>query len=277
MTPTPPRTLPPGLAMLLSLLVPGAAHLRLGHPLRGIIAMVTTLGLFWLGYAIVGQRLWQMVLFQPFELLELPFRVIPINLLPDSLNLGSAIVASMMRGAADPDWQRLIRAPVELEHLGLFLTGASGILSACWAAEAHALARGLRPPGLQPGTAAIASWLLPGSAHWLLGQRDKGLLVGGATLLVSCAGVLLSLGHAIDRPLSPAYWIADSLSAPGCLLSAFVTGPWRYTDPLPPLLDIGTMLCAVAGFMNLLVLLDAYSIAEARGEAAPAPAEAVIA
>jgi hypothetical protein len=266
-----PRKLTPGAAMLASLLVPGLAHFRLGRPVRAAVAFASAVGLFWLGYAIVGQRLWQMVLFQPFDFLAIPFRLLPIHLLPDSLNLGSVIVASLLRPASDPDWQRLIRAPVENEHLGLFLTGASGILSACWAAEAHALARGLRAPGLQPGSAAILSWLLPGAAQWQLGQRDKGLLVGAATLLVLVAGLVMSGGHAIDRPLSPAYWIADSLSGAGSLVSAVWTGPLRY-ESFPPQLDIGTTLCAVAGFMNLLVVIDAYTIAEGRGAALPVTA-----
>ncbi|MHC4919029.1 MAG: DUF6677 family protein, partial [Planctomycetota bacterium] len=51
-------TLSPFQAVLLSLFVPGSVHMLMGRTLRGVVALVSCLGLFFLGYSILGDRLW---------------------------------------------------------------------------------------------------------------------------------------------------------------------------------------------------------------------------
>jgi hypothetical protein len=261
-------TLSPGAAALWSLILPGLAHFRMGHASRAVLAFATTVGLFWAGYAIVGVRLWRFTLFEPFAVLEVLFRYLPLQLLPESPNLGCCFVAAMLRGTADHDFQRLIRMPVEGEHLGLFLTGASGIVACLWAADAHWLARGRAGGRASPGVAALASWFLPGAGHALAGQRGKGLLFAGAVVAVFAMGLLFSHGHAIDRAQNPASFIGDVLFGSGALLASLVTAPWEYAG-IPDGFDLGIALCTVAGFMNLIVIVDAYTVAEAAAEAAP--------
>ena len=53
-------------AILLTLLVPGAAHFLLGKAVRGVVALVVTAGMFFAGYALLQDRLFHAVLFQPF-------------------------------------------------------------------------------------------------------------------------------------------------------------------------------------------------------------------
>ena len=62
----------PTSAILLSLAVPGAAHVALGNMVRGVIAFVVTVGMFFAGYAILQDRLFQVQLFQPFDVVITP-------------------------------------------------------------------------------------------------------------------------------------------------------------------------------------------------------------
>ena len=264
-------TLTPHQAMGLSFLVPGAAHFALGHALRGIVAFVSAVGLFCAGYALVGERLWAMKLFEPFALLAPLFDLLPISLLPEVLNTGPAIAVSLLRPELDAATERLIRLPREWEHLGLALTGSSGILAALWAADAFFLARRWTGGRVGPGLATVASWLLPGSGHVLLGQKDKGLLLGAAVLAMWLLALWFSAGHACDRSHASAWWIGQSPFGGGVLLAAVTTGPWHLTQ-VGRFHDLGVVLGTVAGLMNVVVLVDAYTLAEQQARPAGAGA-----
>lgn len=250
------------------MLVPGAAHFRLGFPVRGVLALLSCAGLFFLGYAIIGVHVWHMALFQPMELLAPVLRYLPVQVLPESLNLGPLAVAALLRPPESPDAARLLQLPPDsalLNHLGLFLTGAAGMLSAFWAADAHWLAHGKKTIGPAPALCAFLSWLVPGSGQWLLGQKDKGLLLGGCVTVVFAMGLFFAKGHAVDRELHSAWWIGDVMFGGGTLFATLVTAPLRYSESgIPPAYDIGLALCCVSGFMNLVVMIDAYTIAEER-------------
>ncbi len=264
-------TLSPFQATLLSLLVPGSAHFLMGRAARGIMALASCVGLFVAGYAILGDRLWRFTWFPPFDFLAVIFRVFPLNMWPEWPNLGCMMVVSWLREtSADevigPNLQRAMYLPVPLEHIAFFCTASSGVLSAIWSTEAYLLARHSDAPvrfrRLHPTTAAMVTWFLPGSGHYLCGQKDKGLLVGGAVLLVFVAALLFSGGHAIDREDSPAYFIGTVLFGLGALFASLVTAPLVLTEPLPFFYECGFTLALVAGLMNLVVMLDAYTIAE---------------
>jgi hypothetical protein len=115
----------------------------------------------------------------------------------------------------------------------------------------------------KPGTAALLSWFVPGSGHWLVGQKDKGILMGGAVVVVWVAGLAFSLGHAVDRPLQSAWWIGQSFFGGGIVVAAATTAPLRMGS-IPPFLDLGVCLCTVAGLLNVVVMVDAYTRAETK-------------
>lgn len=255
--------------MGLSFLVPGLPQLLLGRTVRGIAAFVSTVGLFVVGYAIVGERLWAFELFKPFTILKPVLGFLPLNLLPDVGNAGCSIVAAMLRPPETDEMERLMRLPRAFEHLGLTLTGISGMLGFLWASDAFACAKPKLARPTLAGTAAIASWILPGSGHFLVGQKDKGLLMGGAVLAMWALGLAFGLGHSVDRPLLSAWWIGQAGFGGGVLAASFTTAP-LVMDTLPSHYDLGFHLCTIAGLMNLVVIVDAYT----RGEAAQAaPAE----
>jgi hypothetical protein len=250
----------------------------MGYTARAVLALGTSVGLFWLGAAMVGDRIWYFQLFEPFSWLAPLLNRVPLQLLPESPNLGCTIALALLRDSpaseqATYDWLRLIRVPVPQEHLGLLLTGATGVIASLWAADAHWLAQG--KPGrarVSPTLAAAMSWLLPGSGHAAVGQRQKGMLVGAAVLVMFLAGLLLSQGNGVDRPLRAAWWIPQILFGSGTAAASLITAPLAEGSP-GQWLDHGVAMCSVAGLMNLVVMIDAYTAAEV-AEAAPAPAAA---
>ena len=147
----PAMTLTPGAAVMWTFLVPGLAHFRLGRAARGLAALVTTSALFWLGHSMLGWgeghsvRLWFFALFEPFSILRPVLSLVPVQLLPESANLGNTIVAALLRpdaveGLSAGSIQRMMRAPSEWQHIGSFLTAGSGMVAIFWAVDAHWLA-----------------------------------------------------------------------------------------------------------------------------------------
>ena len=243
-------TLSPFQAVLLSLFVPGSAHMVLGRTTRGVVALISCVGLFVVGYSILGDRLWRFTWFPPFDILGVFFTVFPLNMWPEWPNLGCTMVASfLMESSPDPvigpNLERARYLPLPNQHIAFFCTSASGVLSAIWATEACLLARQGQQPvrfrRVHPTMAAMASWFLPGSGHWLCGQKDKGMLVGGAVMLMFVAAMVFSQGHAVDRVDSPAYFIGTSLFGGGSLFSSLFTAPLELSDP--PCMENRSLQC----------------------------------
>jgi hypothetical protein len=236
--------------------------------------------LFVAGWLIVRDRLFFYALVAPEQGGRWAWlaRLLPVMNLPEVLNLPFTAAATIFGYEPGFAGERLWRLPREHESIGSWLTAASGMLAAFWSADAHwrlrrlQLAEELRalPARVNPAVAAGLSWLVPGLGHVRAGQKDKGLLLGAAVLLVFVAGVAAAAGHAVDRGISPVWWIGQDLFGGGTLLCALL-----FNRPMTgeiPGLDLGVILCTVAGFMNLVVMVDAYTVAERSGEAAAAPA-----
>lgn len=275
--------MPPLAATILSLLLPGSAHLALGRPVRGLVAMGSVLGLFWIGALGLGDRLFHFVLVD----MDLG-RVIPINLLPDWFNFLSTEAMRLSVDTSSDLAQRAMREPREGEHLFGLLTGLAGWMSVLWSADAWWIARQkasldsssgasledvLQPaPGsrVTPGTALLATWFCPGLGQWLAGHRSKGIAVGAAVWLLFLGGLVFAEGHAVDRPLQPAWWIAQSLHGGGVTLAALITGPMRM-ESVPEFHLLGIVLCASAGLVNVSGMLDAWRIAGGRWGEGAAP------
>jgi len=256
--------------------VPGLLQLRLGQRVRAAVALISCTLLFFVGWAIVRDRLFFFTLVSaeaprsPGWMGSLSPTLAQFGLLtlPEVLNLPANVVGALLGYEPGNEAERLWRLPRPMENLGAFLTAASGMLAAFWAADAQFSLRRRRDgkgnepePKRNPALMAGLSWLLPGLGHALVGQRGKGILVGAAVLIVFAFGLLVSHGHAVDRAIAPVWWIGQSLCGCGAMFAALVTAPVEMT-PFPEQLDLGTVLCTVAGLMNLVVMIDAFTIAE---------------
>ena len=252
--------------------VPGLLQYQLGQRQRALVAFVSCTVLFFVGWVVVGERLFYWALMTPDQTGPGGLRTaaqcgLPL-VLPEVLNLPANALGALLAWDGSPSGERLWRLTRPLEHIAGFLTGASGMLAAFWSAAGHWDLRvrrdggdGTTAPVANPALCAALSWLVPGLGHARAGQKDKGVLVGAAVLLVFALGLLFSQGHAVDRAEYSVWWIGQNLCGGGSLFAALVTGPLR-REGAPLDLDLGIVLCTVAGLMNLVVMVDAYTVAE---------------
>lgn len=261
-----------GWGTFLSGFVPGLLQFQLGQKSKAGLAFVSCFVLFFAGWVIVGERLFYWALFAPDDTGGVANGMVRFGLLtlPEVLNLPADVIGSVLAFDGTPTGLRNQRNPRDLEHIAGWLTGASGMLAAFWAAGAHwdlrvrrdqkHVADGAKPVA-NPALCAGLSWILPGLGHAKAGQKDKGVLMGIAVAAVFAMGLFFSGGHAVDRAQYAVWWIGQNLFGGGSLFAALVTGPMRSVET-PIDLDLGIVLCTVAGLMNLVVMCDAYTVAE---------------
>ncbi len=260
-------------AALAAWILPGAGHFYAGFPVRGVVVFVVVMGLFALGYRLVDVRLFGFT--APMEFLSI-LSWAPYYLLPEFGNFAGSVGAQLLMGDRTNDLMRLTKVPRELEHVGLTLTASSGVLNLLFASEAHWLAKRGSEPGpssLNPGRAALLSWLVPGAGHWMLGQKHKGILLLGSIVFLFVLGLVFSGFTGTDRAQLYWWWAGQIFFGGGTVPATMILGPLPVTET-GAFVDLGVTLLTVAGLMNLIVIVDAYSVAEARAcahSAAPAP------
>ncbi len=155
-----------------------------------------------------------------------------------------------------------------------------------------------RGMGLPPFVVAIAGWVLPGLGYWLIGERARGTIAGVTILLLFVAGIFIGGIRVIDVPgyrdsrdyrvayekvvMPDGRWVLWSRPMPTLLdkpwyLGQILAGPvtlaasWASIEAasreIPKATahvgEFGTLYCAVAGMLNLLIIMD--STARAAG------------
>lgn len=118
---------------------------------------------------------------------------------------------------------------------------------------------------LTPG-AAVLAWLWPGAGHISLGQRRRGLLLMAGVLFLFLSGMLIGGVDVVDRREDRLWFIAQFFCGPIALGADYLNQnvvkslPQEqrlHTTSLGRVNEIGTLYCALAGLMNLVVILDA--------------------
>jgi hypothetical protein len=146
-----------------------------------------------------------------------------------------------------------------------------------------------------PPVVAALGWLLPGGGYWMIGQRRRALLAGLSIVFLFIFGLLVSGVRCIDVPgygpngsllyvksatgsgplisqapfkavLDKPWYIPQILAGPLTIASSFwsvgvasVTdagGGQAYPKATARMYDIGTLYTAIAGMLNLLVMVD---------------------
>ncbi|MHC5114337.1 MAG: DUF6677 family protein, partial [Planctomycetota bacterium] len=135
---------------------------------------------------------------------------------------------------------------------------------------------------------AVLAWLWPGLGQIARGERKRGVLVMAGVLFLFFSGLLVGGVDSVDRRNDGLWFLAQSLCGPiafgaDMVNQRFVQRPgddWRsdrelqqrYLDGDEELLDqlrrvglghvneMGTLFIALAGAMNLVVILDALYV-----------------
>jgi hypothetical protein len=110
---------------------------------------------------------------------------------------------------------------------------------------------------------AIAAWLVPGLGHWLLGRTAKALYLGGLILGAFAVGLVLGHGHSVASAKFPYYWIGQMGAAGPALLANLLLGSAPQGRTIDRL-ELGLVFTTVAGIMNVVAVVDAYTVARLR-------------
>ena len=135
--------------------------------------------------------------------------------------------------------------------------------------------------------AAILAWVWPGLGHISLGERRRGFLVMFGVLFLFLGGVLIGGIDTVDRKDDRLWFLAQALVGPIALVVDFAnqsllknepknwveryeTGDpqveaWLRRKGLGHVNEMGTLYSALAGLMNLVVILDALQLPSRRG------------
>jgi hypothetical protein len=241
-------------ALLLGWLVPGAGHLYLGKVATAIVALVLVGGMYLVGLNLTEGR-------TP-ELLDPEMRgPVALALSPEAGNLGGLLFQLQRHGDG--------RGPVRPQplpehiHLGSLLTALSGLLNLFLLVHVHTTARlGSRRGVAPPGLLVLAGWLLPGLGHWLQGRRARAAVVFALLVGLLLAGTWLAEASNLSRDRHFYYWVAQLLAGLPAILLEQLSGRPAVTGPLP-LADVGLLYAAMAGLLNLVLLIDVYAWQEA--------------
>ena len=112
-----------------------------------------------------------------------------------------------------------------------------------------------------PVAALVLGWLLPGAGHAYAGRRGKAVLFAVLIIGLLVAGFAMGRGTNI---LPNEWWVAPQLGAGGPTAALMPLAQYlAIREPIDwasPVREIGTLFTAVAGLLNLLVMMDAYVI-----------------
>lgn len=118
------------------------------------------------------------------------------------------------------------------------------------------------PTAKDPGRALLLSWLLPGAGHWYTARRGRAVLYGWAVIGTYAVG--LALGGLATVSVAGHKWafllqIFDGPLTLAAAIASHVLG----SQPIPSqLADLGLTMTLVSAAFNVLVMADAYYLAD---------------
>jgi len=121
--------------------------------------------------------------------------------------------------------------------------------------------------------AGLASWLVPGSGHLLIGERKRGVIFLVVITLTFWTGVAIGGVKNTVSPADRTLWFAGQICAGG---HALATLAWASALPSPSEAgqyaknvigygrteEVSVVYTAIAGMLNILIILDVLVRAE---------------
>ncbi len=114
--------------------------------------------------------------------------------------------------------------------------------------------------------AALLAWLLPGLGHWMLGQRVRAIRIMAGMWLLILGGLLIGGLDVVDRKQDNLWFLVQMGCGPVTvvvdvanqqLLKSRPEADQLTTRGLGHINSVGTLYVALAGLMNIVVVLDA--------------------
>ena len=109
--------------------------------------------------------------------------------------------------------------------------------------------------------AALLGWLIPGAGHFALGMRSKGLFFFVIVLGTFLGGLVLADFHAVRLERHPIYFAAYVFMGLPTFATMLLTESLMVTKFIR-FESLGTLYCATAALLNLLVVIDVFGAAE---------------
>ncbi len=102
-----------------------------------------------------------------------------------------------------------------------------------------------------------AAWVFPGLGHFLLGERLRGIIVACTLIPLFLAGVYIGGVDVVDREKDRLWFAGQVLIGPTALVVDYVRSSNKPPNhSIGRVNELGTLYSALAGVMNLLVILD---------------------
>jgi hypothetical protein len=136
----------------------------------------------------------------------------------------------------------------------------------------------VRPSPLRVPIAGILAWVMPGAGHFFIGERGRGLIFTIAIALTFWGGVAIGGVKNTVNPQDRALWFLGQVCAG---VHPFLAIAWSRQVEISAgadkarwiaygqMEDISIVYTAIAGMLNLLVILDVLIRAERQGMAQP--------
>jgi hypothetical protein len=120
--------------------------------------------------------------------------------------------------------------------------------------------------GLWLVVVGLAAWIIPGSGHFLVKERKRGIILFTVITALFVTGLYVGSIGVVDWVYGRIWFYAQLLYSPAVGLIGNITKQGGYPSYGRPC-DIGQIYTAIAGLLNLLCILSAVYMAYCgRGE-----------
>ena len=106
----------------------------------------------------------------------------------------------------------------------------------------------------------VLAWLIPGAGHWLLGLKQRAVIIFVAICSTFLVGLALGSIELIDPQQAKAWFCAQILTGAPAIIATLLQDAGISVEKISAYgrgVDIGQMYAGIAGLLNLICILDA--------------------